>query len=130
MPPRKAARRLPKTTFHSVAVLVSDIERSLAWYTKTFGLEVLEQSGEWVTVGRKGHGGALHLCTITEFDPDFSLEPGESGIQFDVPGDFRHACATLKANGVRFVTPPTKRPWGWYARVADPDGNELRLNPK
>jgi catechol 2,3-dioxygenase-like lactoylglutathione lyase family enzyme len=130
VPAKKPPRRLPRATFHSVAVIVADVERSLAWYTRNFGLDVIEQDGEWVTVGRKGRDGTLHLCTIPEFDRSFSLEPGESGIQFDLPGDFRSSCAALQANGVRFVKPPTKRPWGWYAKIADPDGNEIRLNPK
>ncbi|MGA8663680.1 MAG: VOC family protein [Thermoplasmata archaeon] len=130
MTAKRPSTRIPKATFHSVAVLVSDRERSLSWYTQNFGLDAIENEGEWVTVGRRGQNGTLHLCTITEFDPEFSLEPGESGIQFDLPGDFRASCAALKANGVRFVTPPTKRPWGWYAKIADPDGNEIRLNPK
>ncbi|MGA8542304.1 MAG: VOC family protein [Thermoplasmata archaeon] len=127
---KRVGHRIPKASFHSVAVLVSDRARSLAWYTENFGLDVIENDGEWVTVGRRGENGTLHLCRITEFDPAFSLEPGESGIQFDLPGDFRASCAALQANGVRFVTPPTRRPWGWYAKIADPDGNEIRLNPK
>jgi predicted enzyme related to lactoylglutathione lyase len=130
MPRRKSPIPIPKASFHSVAVLVSDRARSVAWYTQNLGLDVIEDDGEWVTVGRKGENGTLHLCTISEFDPAFPLEPGESGIQFDLAGDFRTSCAALRANGVQFVTPPTERPWGWYAKVVDPDGNEIRLNPK
>jgi catechol 2,3-dioxygenase-like lactoylglutathione lyase family enzyme len=130
MPPRSTEARLPSVTFHSVAMLVSDLPRSIEWYTRRLGLDLIEEEGEWVTVGRKGRGGTIHLCTITSFDPTFRLEPGESGIQLDVPGDFRRSCAILRKNGVRFVKPPTHRSWGWYAKIVDPDGNEIRLNPK
>jgi len=112
-------------------VVVSDRPRSVDWYTRKLGLDVIEGGGpddHWVVVGRRGENGGLHLCDIPTFDPAFPVEPGESGIQLDLPGDFRRSCAALKANGVLFVTPPTKRPWGWYAKVADPDGNEIRLN--
>jgi predicted enzyme related to lactoylglutathione lyase len=112
-----------------VAVLVSDIDRSLAWYTTALGLDVIEQDGHWVTVGHKGENGALHLCQMTEIDPSVSLEPGNTGIQLDLVGDFRSACAALEANGVRFCRRPLKRPWGWYALIVDPDDNEIRLNP-
>jgi catechol 2,3-dioxygenase-like lactoylglutathione lyase family enzyme len=116
-----------------VALVVSDRKRSVDWYTKKLGLDVIEQGprsdAHWIVVGRKGERGGVHLCEIPTFDPKFPVEPGESGIQLDLAGDFRRSCAALKANGVRFVTPPTKRRWGWYAKVVDPDGNEWRLNP-
>jgi catechol 2,3-dioxygenase-like lactoylglutathione lyase family enzyme len=134
MPVKQPAVRVPRATFHSVALVVADRTRSVRWYTKNLGLDVIEQGAgddaHWVVVGRKGQNGGVHLCDIPTFDPAFPVEPGESGIQFDLPGDFKKSCAALKANGVRFSTPPTKRPWGWYAKIVDPDGNEIRLNPK
>jgi catechol 2,3-dioxygenase-like lactoylglutathione lyase family enzyme len=134
MSTKKSPARLPKASFHSVAVVVSDRERSVAWYTKTFGLDVVQrvaaQDGHWVTVGRKGENGTLHLCQFTEFDPSFPLEPGNSGIQFTLPGDFVRACAALKANGVRFRHSPKKETWGWWAAVEDPDGNQIMLVPE
>ncbi|MGA7477183.1 MAG: VOC family protein [Thermoplasmata archaeon] len=133
MPAAKKAAQLPKVTFGSVAVVVSDRARSLAWYTKNFGLDVMmkldAQAGHWVTVGRKGQNGVVHLCQMTEFDPSFPLEPGNTGIQFHLPGDFRDSCAALEANGVHFTRPPKKEPWGWWAQVADPDGNLIMLTP-
>ncbi|MFZ1023778.1 MAG: VOC family protein [Thermoplasmata archaeon] len=130
---KKPSSRIPKASFHSVALVVSDRKRSVEWYTRNLGLDVIEQGtgddDHWVVVGRKGTKGGIHLCDIPTFDPAFSVEPGESGIQLDLPGDFKRSCAALNANGVRFHTPPTKRPWGWYAKVVDPDENEIRLNP-
>jgi len=130
----RPSAKIPKATFHSVALVVSDRKRSVAWYVQNLGLDVIEQGtgddGHWVVVGRRGQNGGVHLCDIPTFDPTFPVEAGESGIQFDLPGDFKKSCAALKANGVRFSTLPTKRPWGWYAKIVDPDGNEIRLNPK
>ncbi|MFZ0892821.1 MAG: VOC family protein [Thermoplasmata archaeon] len=130
---KKPSLRIPKAEFHSIAVVVADRKRSVEWYTKNLGLDVIEQGpgddDHWVVVGRKGVKGGIHLCDIPTFDPDFPVEPGESGIQLDLPGEFRSSCAKLKANGVRFHTPPKHASWGWYAKVIDPDGNEIRLNP-
>jgi catechol 2,3-dioxygenase-like lactoylglutathione lyase family enzyme len=132
-PKKKSRDRGPRTGFHSVALVVADRKRSVEWYTTKLGLDIIEGGRDpddhWVVVGRKGEHGGVHLCDIPTFDPAFAVEPGESGIQIDVSGDFRRSCAVLKARGIRFVKPPTKRPWGWYAKVVDPDGNELRLNP-
>jgi catechol 2,3-dioxygenase-like lactoylglutathione lyase family enzyme len=133
VPARKRAPALPRAAFHSVALVVADRDRAVEWYTQKLGLDVIERGAgndaHWVVVGRKGQPGGIHLCDIPTFDPAFPVEPGESGIQLDLPGDFRRSCAALRANGVTFRTPPTKRPWGWYAKVVDPDGNEIRLNP-
>jgi catechol 2,3-dioxygenase-like lactoylglutathione lyase family enzyme len=134
MPARKPSGRNPNAAFHSVAIVVSDRKRSLEWYTRCFGLDIVQQEkaqgGHWVTVGRRDQNGTLHLCQFTEFDPTFPLEPGNSGIQFSLPGDFRNACAALRSRGVEFAQPPKKETWGWWAMVSDPDGNQIMLVPK
>ncbi len=122
-----SARAAPR--FMSVAVVVADRTKAVGWYTETFGLDHVDDMDHWQTVGRKGVGGLLHLCQVTEFDKAGQLEPGNSGIAFQLPGDFVAACATLKERGVEFSTPPTKFDWGWGATVRDPDGNEIYLTP-
>ena len=110
----------------SVAVMVSDREKAKAWYTGQLGMSVLHEEGHWVTVGRPGKGGALHLCLGSEVG--FALEPGNTGILVFVEGDLKTECAKLKDRGVEFVHEPTKQPWGvWDAMIRDPDGNEILL---
>jgi catechol 2,3-dioxygenase-like lactoylglutathione lyase family enzyme len=130
--PRTGGKRsMPKPHMASVAVVVSDRKKATDWYTRNLGLEVLESMDHWVTVGRKGKGGMLHLCAVTEFDDKAPLEPGNSGIMLRVPGrDFEAACGTLRENGVTFIEGPKKEPWGWFATVRDPDGNEIFLTPE
>lgn len=109
----------------SVAVMVGDIDRAKDFYTTKLGLSVLSDGEHWVTVGRKGKGGALHLCAASEEMP---LEPGNSGILVIVEGDLKAECSKLAARGVEFVHQPTKQPWGvWDAAIRDPDGNEILL---
>lgn len=132
-PGRSAARNrasLPKAHVATIAVIVSDRKKATEWYTQRLGLALIESMDHWVAVGRKGKGGMLHLCQISEFEATAPLEPGNSGITLRVPGpDFVKACAALKANGVEFAEEPKKESWGWYATVRDPDGNELFLMP-
>ncbi len=129
MPARKKVSKLPKATFSSVAVVVSDRKKSLEWYTKKLGLDAIAKMDHWVTVGRKGQAGVLHLCQTSEYDATVPLEKGNTGINLHLPGKFEAACALLAANGVKFSTPPTKEEWGFWAAVEDPDGNEITLTP-
>lgn len=123
--------RAPPVYFASVAVVVSDRRKAEKWYTETLGLDVIDREDHWVTVGRKGHEGALHLCQVTEFDPKGALEPGNSGILLRLPGkDFEAGCRALKSRGVEFAHEAEKAEWGWWASVRDPDGNELILGPE
>lgn len=128
--PSKPARsiRRPKAHFWSVAVMVSDRERSVAWYTEKLGLSVIQDMGHWVTVGRKGENGTLHLCQGSEFG--LPLEKGSTGINFHLSGEFFASCAALRANGVRFAHPPTREAWGAWAAISDPDGNIIDLRPE
>lgn len=120
---------LPKATVFSVAVVVSDRARSVRWYTEKLGLDLVQNMGHWVTVGRKGEGGLLHLCQWSEFDCSAVPEKGNLGINLHVPGDFEAACAALRENGIEFARPPIKEAWGWWARIRDPDGVEITLMP-
>jgi catechol 2,3-dioxygenase-like lactoylglutathione lyase family enzyme len=129
--PRKRAARRPDSRPHfaSVALVVSDRNRSVKWYTETFGLDHLENEEHWQTVGEKGRPVELHICQVSEYDDSAPLEPGNTGIAFRVGGDFVAACDALRDRGVEFSVPPTKAEWGWWAMVKDPDGNEIAILP-
>jgi catechol 2,3-dioxygenase-like lactoylglutathione lyase family enzyme len=120
---------LPKAKFFSVAIVVSDRKKSAAWYTENLGLDIVQDMGHWVTVGRMGVPGLIHLCQTSEIGMPERPEPGLAGIELKLPGDFRAACSALEANGVKFRKGPTKEAWGWWAGVVDPDGNEITLMP-
>lgn len=128
-PRDRKATAVPKAVFFSVAVVVSDRAKSVEWYTTKLGLDLVQDMGHWVTVGRKGRPGLIHLCQTSEIGLPDRPEPGLTGIELNLPGDFHDACAALEANGVTFRKGPTKEPWGWWAGVLDPDGNELTLMP-
>jgi catechol 2,3-dioxygenase-like lactoylglutathione lyase family enzyme len=120
----------PRPTLSSVAVVVSDRAKAVEWYTKKLGLDLIASDEHWVTVGRKGQPGVVHLCQWNEFEPGAPLEPGNSGIAFHVGGpDFSRSCAALKARGVKFAKEPTHESWGWHAEIEDPDGNVHSLAP-
>lgn len=105
----------------TTAVVVSKVAKAATWYKETLGLEVEGDPKEhWVTVGVRDAGHRLHLC---ETKP---LEKGNTGIAF-LTNDLKNTYVGLREKGVKFTAKPTKRPWGSYAMLADPDGNEFWL---
>jgi predicted enzyme related to lactoylglutathione lyase len=114
----------------SIPIVVSNKEVSKKWYTEKLGLVVKSDEGHWVTVGGIDKGSVFHLCQASENMPKpIPLEPGPSGIVIALPGDFQKECKHLMEAGVEFSHPPEKAPWGWYATIRDPDGNEHNLAP-
>lgn len=114
----------------SIPIVVSDRKVAKEWYTTKFGFDLIDDDDHWVTVGRRGKGSVFHLCQASENQPKpIPLEPGPSGIVIVVPGDFREECRRLKQAGIEFPQEPVEAPWGWYATVRDPDGNEFNLSP-
>lgn len=110
----------------SAAIYVRDRRRSAKWYCDNFGWKVFHDDPEhWTTVGAPRRGGHIHLCELGR-KPRAS-EVGESGLLI-VCSDFAATTRRLRRNGARWATHPTRRPWGWNARVKDPDGNILWLS--
>jgi len=114
----------------SIPVVVSNKEVSKNWYVDKLGLNLTSNEGHWVTVGSSENGTQIHLCQASENQPKpIPMEPGPSGIVFALPGDFLTECKRLKDRGVEFSHEPENAPWGWFATVRDPDGNEHYLSP-
>ena len=114
----------------SVPIVVSDRAKSTKWYVEKLGMRLIDSDDHWVTVGGEGKGTVFHLCQASENQPaPIPLEPGPSGIVIAIPGDFEKECHRLKAAGITFSHDAEKAPWGWYAIVRDPDGNEHNLCP-
>ncbi len=114
------------TEFASVAVLVSNGERSKEWYKDKLGFEVREDGEHWIVVAPRGSRTGIHLCEAKE------LEPGNQGILF-YADDVDATCKELQENGVEFTRPLGKAEWNKsmrYAMFKDPDGNEYWLMPK
>lgn len=122
-----------------VTILVHDQEKALAFYTEKLGLEkrsdqMFGPSVRWVTVAPKGQSeveivlqkpeAALHgeqqakeMTALVGKNPTWSF--GTS--------DCRKTYETLKAKGVKFVSPPTKMPYGVEAIFLDLYSNSFSL---
>jgi predicted enzyme related to lactoylglutathione lyase len=112
-----------------VALLVSDQDEALDFYTNVIGLEKRIDSPtpdggpRFLTVGVKGQDFELVLWPGTPA----RAELGSAVYTIEVE-DIREAFETLKSRGVNFEPPEILEfPWGYVARFEDPDGNLLQV---
>ncbi|MFP4131457.1 MAG: VOC family protein [Thiohalospira sp.] len=116
------------TDIHHVAVLVADLERSLAFYRDLLGLAVdparpdLGYPGAWLTVGRR----QLHLMVLP--DPDAGAErPAHGGRDRHIAlavDEVEALAERLEAAGVAVTRSRSGRA-AIFCR--DPDGNALEF---
>jgi predicted enzyme related to lactoylglutathione lyase len=111
-----------------VAVMVSDQDKALDFYTNVIGLERRSDyptpaGPRFLTVGVEGQDFELVLWPGT---PARS-EAGSAVYTIEVE-DCRTAFETLKSRGVKFEPPEMLEfAWGYAARFQDPDGNLLQV---
>lgn len=122
------------TRIHSAAVVVSDQDAAVEFYTDTLGWEKRMDNPmgdmRFVTVAPKGSDAELALMDprIMEQAGNGSLAPGMNlGISI-VCSDVQKTCDDLAAKGVSLPMPTMEMPWGALgAYFADPDGNVFFL---
>ena len=124
------------TAINSVSVVVSDQDRSLAFYTEKLGFE-LRWTRLWpesvVQFAPKGAQTSLVLSKATEDMPAEvyvrmkAMLGGFTSFIFAVD-DLQATHKELTARGVEFVDQPAQQPWGWWASIRDPDGNIIGLH--
>jgi len=121
----------------SVSVVVSDQDRSLAFYTQKLGFELQMDApmgaSRWIQLAPKGAQTSLVLAKPTEdMPPEIyqrtkSMLGGFVNFIFDVD-DMNATYAELSGRGVEFVDKPAQQPWGWWATIKDPGGNVIGLH--
>lgn len=112
-----------------VGMPVSDQSRALAFYVEKLGFEVatdqpMSDKQRWIELRIGNSQTRIVLFTPdgqedrigTFFNGSFACD--------DVQATYRQ----LMARGVEFLKPPEKQPWGEFAILKDPDGNQLVLS--
>jgi catechol 2,3-dioxygenase-like lactoylglutathione lyase family enzyme len=118
-----------------IVLNVSDVERSIAFYTGTLGLK-----GERLEEFRAGKVGfpSVRINADTLIDL-MQASPGEGASTRNLnhfclvcePTDLHALTASLKGQGVHIVTEPVSR-WGAHGQatsvyIQDPDANEIEI---
>lgn len=110
------------TGMHHVSILVSDMERAVAWYTEKLGLKEVKRPSNFVTPVRWFELGDEQIHLIPSDEPDF-VSPRHFAIHVD---DCDAARETLTARGVEIrETVPIAGAKRFF--IADPDGNNLEI---
>ena len=120
--------------FEALGVVVSDMERSLAFY-RMLGLEFPDGSESEGHVEAPLPGGLRFMfdteATIRSFEPDWERPKGTAvGLAFacDSAADVDRVYGELTAAGHAGHKEPWDAFWGQrYAQVSDPDGNVIDL---
>jgi predicted enzyme related to lactoylglutathione lyase len=114
-----------------VSIPVQDQDRSLTFYTDKLGFQILtdqpfDGKQRWIELRIPGSETKVVLFT----PPGHENRVGSfSNVTF-VTDDIDRTYQELKGRGVEFPAPPTKQPWGHFAKFKDPDGNEFVLSTK
>jgi catechol 2,3-dioxygenase-like lactoylglutathione lyase family enzyme len=106
-------------------VYVSDMQRSIQFYTETLGMKLLERYGDhWASVdGGPGLTIGLHPAT-TEFPAG---RQGSMAIGLYLTEPIERAVETFKGRGVNFARPIVDDKALSLAFFGDPDGNPMYL---
>lgn len=119
------------------SIFVLDQDRARAFYTEKLGFEVRNDVSmgafRWLTVGPKGQPDfeliLMALAPGPMMDEDTCntirtlVEKGSLGAGVLATADCQKTYEELSAKGVKFLQPPTERPYGIEALLEDDSGN-------
>ena len=124
------------THVHSIAVVVSDYDRALAFFRDVLGFEVTADvtdprsaENRWLTLRPKSGETSIMLLKASSSQPDVSSRLGKPTHVVLSTDDIRADCERLSAHGARVLYEPKRAGWGNALEVhfADLDGNVFQL---
>lgn len=118
--------KLSDATIGQVMIPVDDLDRGIAFYRDTLGLQFLFSAPPQMSFFRCGN-----MRLLVGVPPAGTKAQRGSTVYFRIP-DIKAVYETLKGEGVKFAAEPhvVRRVQGfdiWLAEFTDPDGNLLAL---
>jgi predicted enzyme related to lactoylglutathione lyase len=112
-----------------VGIPVKDQERALTFYTEKLCFEIatdqrMDQGMRWIELRIAHSTTRFVLFTPPGHEDRVGTFFNGSLACDDVEATFRQ----LQQRGVEFVDPPTKQPWGMFAKFKDSEGNTFVLS--
>jgi predicted enzyme related to lactoylglutathione lyase len=114
-----------------VSIPVRDQDQALSFYTEKLGFLILtdqpfDDHQRWIELRVPGCETKVVLFT----PPGHEDRVGSfSNVTF-MTDDLERTYRELTQRGVVFTAPPTKQPWGQFAKFQDADGNQFVLSAK
>ena len=116
-----------KATINSVLFIVSDLERSKAFYQKVFDVEPQQFAPNLASLDVNGLLLQLNGDATAPWVPPKAERGGGVGVHFGVD-DIQAVWDRLHTLGISLPEKPTQRPWGLTTFViTDPDGYEVQF---
>jgi len=108
----------------NATIFVSDMDRSVNFYTKILGLKLAQRFGNyWASV----EAGKLAIGLHPASNQNPSGRDGSTIVGLELSGDIEDAISTLKRQGVKFRGVVSQDNAGRTAHFEDPDGNPLYM---
>jgi catechol 2,3-dioxygenase-like lactoylglutathione lyase family enzyme len=124
-----------KQSIVHIALVVSDYDEAINWYTTRLGFVVLEDTPQsptkrWVLVAPRGSQDCqllLAKAVNSEQQSRVGNQAGGRVFLFLKTDDFWRDYQHYSGNGVRFIRPPKEEPYGVVAVFEDLYGNRWDL---
>ena len=111
----------PVGILHAVGIDVAEVDRSARFWTALLGLEVAEQTDEYLFFERQGNGPVLYLQKVPE------KKTAKTRVHLDIHVENLDTAADRAvAIGAKKVQPFVEDGMG-HVVMEDPDGNEFCL---
>jgi catechol 2,3-dioxygenase-like lactoylglutathione lyase family enzyme len=129
---------MPQTIGH-IALVVRDYDEAIAFFTKSLGFDLIEdsvsrdragQEKRWVLVAPPGSQGTNLLLAKASTPEEGSRIGNQTGgrvFLFLHTDDFWRDYHAMRAQGIKFVREPKKEPYGIVAVFEDVYGNQWDL---
>ena len=125
---------------HAASLLVRDYDEAIAWYTRTLGFTLVEDTPlgagkRWVLIAPPGSRETRLLLAQAKNDTERASIGHQAGgrvFLFLHTDDFARDHAAMLARGVKFHEAPRHEPYGTVAVFEDLSGNKwdlLQLSP-
>jgi lactoylglutathione lyase len=116
------------TKVGTVILLVSDIDRSIKFYTEILGLPIKTKSADWVEFFNRETTLALHPIKKGRNESGHKeIKTGMATLVGFMVSDLDATAKILKENKVEFFKDPKNESFGKHAIVKDPDGHLISI---
>jgi lactoylglutathione lyase len=115
----------------AIILLVADAPKLISFYRDVIGMEVKQESEDWIELSTKGGSTVLALYPKRDKKTPSSVKQGSDSarsmlIGFNV-SDLDSVCKELDNKGVRFFKKPAEESFGKHAIIEDPEGNLISI---
>lgn len=116
---------------NAIILLVADAPKLVTFYRDVVGMEVRQESEEWVEMNTKEGSTVLVLYVSRDRETLSNIRQDAYGsrnmlIGFNV-SDLNSVCEELDSKGIRFHKKPTEEFFGRHAIIEDPEGNLISI---